>query len=53
MIKTGDKVKVINKNITGIVIEDYGNKAVIIDDDSETIDDKLEFKKSDLQLIYK
>tara|TARA_R100001129_G_scaffold16553_1_gene10826 strand:- start:209 stop:391 length:183 start_codon:yes stop_codon:yes gene_type:complete len=37
--------------ISGEVIEDYGNKVVIIDDCAETDDDKLEFKKSDLQII--
>lgn len=46
-----DKVKVIDQNITGIIIEDYGNTVVIIDDDSEIVNDTLEFKKSELQLI--
>jgi len=37
--------------ISGEVIEDYGNKVVIIDDYAETDDDKLEFYKSDLRRI--
>ena len=37
--------------ISGEVIEDYGNKVVIIDDCAETDDDKLEFYKSDLQIL--
>ena len=46
-----DRVKVINQDITGIIVEDYGNVVVIIDDDSEIINDTLEFKKSELELI--
>ena len=46
-----DRVKVINQDITGIIIEDYGNTVVIIDDDSEVVNDTLEFKKSELELI--
>ena len=34
--------------ISGEVVEDYGNKVVIIDDAAETDDDRLEFHKSDL-----
>ena len=36
--------------ISGEVVEDYGNKVVIIDDDAETEDDRLEFHKSDLEV---
>ena len=45
-----NRVKVINQDITGTVVEDWCNKVVIIDDDAETLDDKLEFKKSELEL---
>ena len=45
-----NRVKVINQDITGTVVEDWGNKVVIIDDDAETLDDRLEFKKSELEL---
>ena len=37
--------------ISGKVIEDYGNTVVIIDDDAETDDNRLEFHKSDLKVI--
>lgn len=46
-----DRVKVIGQEITGRIIEDYGYIVVIIDDDSEVVDDRLEFKKSELKLI--
>ena len=36
--------------ISGEVVEDYGNKVVIIDDAAETYDDMLEFHKSDLEV---
>ena len=37
--------------ISGEVIEDYGNKVVIIDDAAETDDDRLVFNKSDLEEV--
>jgi hypothetical protein len=46
-----NRVKVINQDITGTVVEDWGNKVVIIDDDAETLDDRLEFKKSEVVLV--
>ena len=58
MIKIGDYVQTTEEYnslcfISGKVIEDYGNKVVIIDDCAETDDDKLEFYKSDLRRILK
>ena len=53
-IEVGDYVETTEEygcSISGEVIEDYGNKVVIIDDCAETDDDRLEFKKSDLQII--
>ena len=55
-IKIGDLVQTTQEynslcSISGKVIEDYGNKVVIIDDCAETDDDTLEFHKSDLQII--
>ena len=53
-MKIGDKVQVINQNITGTITEEIGffnNKVVIIDDGAETLDDRLEYKKSELKLI--
>ena len=48
----GDRVQTINTlcPISGKVVEDYGNKVVIIDDAAETYDDRLEFHKSDLEV---
>ena len=48
----GDTVQTINTlcPISGEVVEDYGNKVVIIDDAAETDDDRLEFHKSDLEV---
>tara|TARA_Y100001937_G_scaffold100395_1_gene137405 strand:- start:26 stop:208 length:183 start_codon:yes stop_codon:yes gene_type:complete len=56
IIKIGDYVQTTEEynslcSISGEVIEDYGNKVVIIDDAAETDDDKLEFNKSNLKLI--
>ena len=50
-MEIGDKVKVINQEITGTIVKYYGNSFVIIDDSAETLDDKLEYKKSELKLI--
>ena len=55
-IKVGDYVRTTEEyndfcTISGEVIEDWGNKVVIIDDCAETDDDRLEFKKSDLEII--
>ena len=51
MVKVGDKVKVIDQEITGIVVEDWGSRVVIEDDESEFEDDRLEYKKSELEEI--
>jgi hypothetical protein len=57
MIKIGDVVIYQGENwgslvsVIGKVIEDNGNKVVIQDQDAETDDDRLEFKKSELKLL--
>tara|TARA_R100001129_G_scaffold154152_1_gene116793 strand:+ start:52 stop:228 length:177 start_codon:yes stop_codon:yes gene_type:complete len=51
MIKVGNKVRVIDQEITGTVVEDWGNLVVIEDDESEFDDNRLEFKKSELEEI--
>ena len=53
-ISIGDRVKVIDQEeigyeITGTVVEDWGKTVVIIDDDAETLDDRLEVRISDLE----
>ena len=55
-MKINDKVKVIDQDITGTIIEDYGNKVIIKDDDAEMWIDEfdegtLEFRKSELEII--
>ena len=55
-IKVGDYVRTTEEYnpfcvISGEVIEDHGSKVVIIDDYAETDDDRLEFKKSDLEEV--
>ena len=55
-IQVGDLVETTQEynsicTVSGKVIEDFGNKVLIIDDDAETEDDVLEFYKSDLQII--
>ena len=47
-----DAVLVTGTTITGVIIEDYGNRVVILDDDSEYEypDNCLEFRKSDLEV---
>ena len=49
-IKIGSYVKVKDQDIFGIVVEDYGTKCVIIDDDSEyeAPDNRLEYNYSEL-----
>jgi hypothetical protein len=54
----GDKVKVVEQDITGTIIRwDSGNKVVILDDDDSWQEDGLEasllFNVSDLELITK
>jgi hypothetical protein len=57
MITVGDKVIFQGENwgqlvsVIGTVIEDHGNTVVIKDQDAETNDDQLEFKKSELKLL--
>jgi hypothetical protein len=48
-MNVGDRVKVIDQNITGTIIEDWGSKIVIEEDDCENNDNRLEFRVSDVQ----
>ena len=55
-MKINDRVKVIDQDITGVIVRDYGSKVVIKDDDAEMwIEDydegTLEFRKSELEVI--
>ena len=49
-IKIGDKIKVIDQDIIGYVVEMYDNKLVIEDDCAETNDNTLEFKLSEVEV---
>ena len=56
LIEVGDLVQTTQEynflcNVSGKVIEDFGDKVLIIDDDAETEDNVLEFHKSDLQIF--
>jgi hypothetical protein len=57
MITVGDKVIYRGENwghlvsVIGTVVEDLGNKVVIVDDHAETDDDRLEFYKSSIKLL--
>tara|TARA_A100001391_G_scaffold174605_1_gene137106 strand:- start:38 stop:223 length:186 start_codon:yes stop_codon:yes gene_type:complete len=55
MINIGDLVQTTKEynpfsTISGKVIEEFGSFVVIEDEESETYDNRLEFRKSDLQL---
>lgn len=55
-MKINDRVKVIDQDITGVIVRDYGSKVVIKDDDAEMwIEDydegTLEFRKSELEVM--
>ena len=57
-MEIGDKVQTIDAywiggHVTGEIIEDWGNTVVILDKDAETCDNRLEFKKSDLELLIR
>ena len=49
----GDRVKVIDQDITGLIIALHGNKATIEDEDSEyeSPDNNLEYRLSELKEI--
>ncbi len=50
-MKVGDKVKHKEQDIQGEIVTDYGHTVVIIDETLETDDNRLEFRKSDLEEI--
>ena len=52
-MRVGDIVKHKEQDIEGKIIEDYGHTVVIIDETLETTDNRLEFRKSDLEEVKK
>jgi len=49
-MKIGDSIKVKDQEIYGKIIYDYGTEVVIEDEDAETEDNQLCFKKSEIKL---
>ena len=47
----GTLCKVKNQNIIGVIKENYGKSVVIKDEDSEFIDNLLEFKISEIEEV--
>tara|TARA_R100000315_G_scaffold57956_1_gene32836 strand:+ start:47 stop:445 length:399 start_codon:yes stop_codon:yes gene_type:complete len=52
-MQIGDRIKVIDQEIYGKIIHDYGTEVVIEDEDAETDDNTLCFKKSEVEEITK
>ena len=48
-MQIGDRIKVIDQEIYGVIIYDFGNEVVIEDEDAETDDNRLFFKKSEVK----
>jgi len=48
-MKIGDRVKVKNQDIYGKIIYDYGTEIVIEDEDAETEDNQLSFKRTEIE----
>ena len=48
-MKIGDRVKVKDQDIYGKIIFDYGTEIVIEDENAETEDNQLCFKKSEME----
>ena len=47
-MRVGNKIKVIDQEIYGVIVHDFGNEVVIEDEDAETDDNTLCFKKSEI-----
>ena len=50
-VEVGDRVKVIDQELTGTIVEVCNSLIIISDDDAETNDDRLEFHVDDLEQI--
>lgn len=50
-MNVGDRIKVIDQEIYGVIVHDFGNEVVIEDEDAETDDNTLCFKKSEVEEI--
>ena len=47
----GDRVKVIDQEIYGVIVEEFGSEIVLEDEDAETEDNTLSFKKSEVEEV--
>ena len=54
-MRVGDRIKVIDQEIYGVIVYDYGNEVVIEDEDADLFNDpedkQLTFKKSEVEEI--
>ena len=50
MVQVGDRIKVKDQDIYGILIYDHGTEVVIEDEDAETQDNQLCFKKTEIEM---
>ena len=50
-MQVGDRIKVIDQEIYGKIVKDYGTEVVIEDEDAPTDDNTLCFKKSEVEEI--
>ena len=50
-MKIGDRIKVIDQEIYGMCVHIHRNEVVIEDEDAETEDNQLCFKKSEVEEI--
>ncbi|NDF43831.1 MAG: DUF2187 domain-containing protein [Actinobacteria bacterium] len=50
-IRIGDKIKVLDQDITGYVVKVYENSVVIEDNYAETEDNTLEFRFSEIEEV--
>ena len=50
-MQIGDRIKVIDQEIYGVIVNDLGNAIIIEDEDAETSDNTLYFKKSEVEEI--
>jgi len=50
-MNVGDRIKVIDQEIYGVIVQDFGKEVVIEDEDAETDDNTLCFKKSEVEEI--
>jgi hypothetical protein len=49
MVQVGDRVKVKDQDIYGIIIYDHGTEVVIEDEHAETEDNQLCFKRTEIE----